>query len=531
MKQDFFQNISYMLDARYPVMYVETAEFERFYGHLKNTLSAKAKGYNLYQWNIVKELKRLSLTDDKASNEGDGLRDMEGVLQEIFKRKSNEFHDVYVLEGVHEFMAQPAIKVWLQRLAEELKFTQNRKHIILLSPILNLPRELEKYVSVLDMPLPTALELERILQKVVLDAKTTVSPEQREKLVQAAMGMTEMEADLAYCLAWSKTQLGERAAETVISEKEQIIRKSGILEYFSVNEQLRDVGGLNNLKDWLKKRGMAFAPAAREFHLSEPRGILLLGVPGCGKSLTAKAIASMWNMPLLRLDIGKVFEGVVGSSEQNIRSAIKTAEAVAPCILWIDEIEKGLAGTASSGSTDSGVTSRVFSTLLTWMQEKKKPVFTVATANSIESLPPELLRKGRFDAIFFVDLPNRDERIDILNIHLTKRGQQWPKENLHLLAEKSIGFNGAELEEVVNDGLFNAFAENPRTPKLQMKHLVKAIEETVILATTMEDRITFLRKWAHQRAIPAGKGNSEEIPKKNVPLAPTEVVHRKERNF
>ena len=228
-------------------------------------------------------------------------------------------------------------------------------------------------------------------------------------------------------------------------------------------------------------------------------------------------------MPLLRLDIGKIFEGIVGSSEDNIRRAIATAEAVAPCVLWIDEIEKGLSGTQSSGSTDGGTTARIFSTILTWMQEKTKPVFVVATANNISLLPPELLRKGRFDEIFFVDLPNKEDRKSIFAIHLNKKGQKPNDFSLDRLAQDTLGFNGAEIEECVNEAMFAAYTENQENPKLQMIHLLNAIKETVPLSMTMENQIAALRNWAKSRAKQAGSENTESISKEaNVPLTKSE---------
>ncbi len=516
----FFKNLEDLFQARYPIIYLETSEFERVYRHLKE-LASKGN-YDLLNWNFVDGLRKQDLKSTKFSQVGDNIREPEAVMQEISKSQDRPQNEIYVLEGAHDFIQEREVKIWLRKFGEDLKFAKAKKHIVLLSPVRTLPKELEKFLTVLDLPLPSRTELGTALNQVVTDAKTELAPELRDQLISAAMGMTESEADLAYCLAWAKCKLADGSTDVVMKEKEQIVKKSGILEFYPQSERLEDVGGLDHLKQWLDKRGMAFSANARQFRLSEPKGILLLGVPGCGKSLTAKAIASMWKMPLVRLDIGKVFEGLVGSSESNIRLAIKTAEAVAPCILWIDEIEKGLAGTGSSGSTDSGVTARVFSSLLTWMQEKSSPVFIVATANGIENLPPELLRKGRFDGIFFVDLPTEEERKAIFAIHLRNKGQDPKQFSLDLLSSKAIGFNGAEIAEVVNDALFTAFSEDPVKPKLQLKHLIDAIVSTVILATTMRERIEFLRNWARHRALPAGKENTEELPTQVLVLAPQE---------
>ena len=300
------------------------------------------------------------------------------VLKYIHSIKDKSHKDIFVLEDFNAYIEEDDVKFYLRQISQKAKFRNT--HVIVLSALYKLPVELEKYITVLATPLPDRKELEITLRGVEKNCGLTLSVDMRNKMVDAALGMTTMEADLAFCLAAVRDQLGENAPYTVSSEKEQIIRKSGILDYFPKNENLKDVGGMDILKDWLFKRKKAYEKNARDFGLDEPKGLLLLGVPGCGKSLTAKSIASFWNMPLLRLDIGKVFQGLVGSSEDNIRKAIATSEAVAPCVLWIDEIEKGLSGVQSSGSTDGGVTSRIFSTILTWMQEKTSPVFVVATA-------------------------------------------------------------------------------------------------------------------------------------------------------
>jgi SpoVK/Ycf46/Vps4 family AAA+-type ATPase len=282
-----------------------------------------------------------------------------------------------------------------------------------------------------------------------------------------------------------------------------VIRKSGLLEYFAADARLRDVGGLASLKRWLDRRGAAFSEAARKFGLPEPKGLLLLGVQGCGKSLTAKAIAAQWGLPLLRLDMGRIFSGLVGSSEENLRRAIQVAESVAPVVLWVDEIEKGLSGSQSSGVSDGGVSARVFGTLLTWLQEKTAPVFVVATANRIEQLPPELLRKGRFDDTFFIDLPAPAERREILEIHLAKRGRDPARYALDLLADRTAGMSGAEIEQAVISGLYEAFAEGK---ELEQGHLERAVAESLPLSTTMAEEIARLREWARSRTRPASDG-------------------------
>jgi SpoVK/Ycf46/Vps4 family AAA+-type ATPase len=267
-----------------------------------------------------------------------------------------------------------------------------------------------------------------------------------------------------------------------------------------VEHSLGAVGGLENLKDWLHRRARAFGSDARAFGLPEPRGLLLLGVQGCGKSLTAKAIASQWSMPLLRLDMGRVFSGLIGSSEENLRRAIRVAESAAPAVLWLDEIDKALSGSASSNFTDGGTTARVLGAFLTWLQEKTAPVFVVATANRVEGLPPELLRKGRFDEIFFIDLPDAAERAEILRIHLHRRGRDPATFNLPQLAAASEQFSGAELEQAVVEGLHQAFAAGT---DLRDAHVMSALRETVPLAVTLHEEVSRVREWARERTRPA----------------------------
>lgn len=278
----------------------------------------------------------------------------------------------------------------------------------------------------MDFGLPSFDEIKEVLKKIIEANKNNnriqidLTPESEELLVKAAQGLILQEAENAYALALvSRGRLDIDSVDQILQEKQQIIKKSGILEFIKSEPNMNDIGGLENLKRWLKKRNKSWLDLAQKYSFPAPKGVLITGVPGCGKSLTAKAVSSMWHLPLLKLDMGKIFSGIVGSSEENMRQAIATAEALAPCILWIDEIEKGLSGTG--GNEDGGTSSRVFGTFLTWMQEKKSHVFVVATANNIESLPPELLRKGRFDEIFFVDLPTKKERMEIFRIHLDKK--------------------------------------------------------------------------------------------------------------
>ena len=326
--------------------------------------------------------------------------------------------------------------------------------------------------------------------------------------------MTKLEIDncLARALV-SNRRIDASDLKGILAEKKQIIRKTGILEYIDSQLNLNDVGGLQTLKKWLELRSHCFGDEAMKFGVKPPKGVLLTGIPGCGKSLTAKCVATAWNMPLLRLDMGKIFQGVVGSSESNIRLALKTAEAISPSILWIDEIEKGLSG-ASGGGGDGGTSVRVFGTLLTWMQEKTSPVFVFATANNINGLPPELLRKGRFDEIFFVDFPSSEERKKILEIHISKLGRNKADFDLNRLAElsgesqfgKDVVLAGAELEAWVSDALIQAFSrriDGEQNADLSMKDFETTIKRVVPMGQMRKDEFLKIREWANENAVSA----------------------------
>ena len=529
--EDVFQKLILMIRAYYPVLYLHSYEYYRKKQKIKGIvelLRREGKKVNYYQWDCVYGL--VQILPDKTEKRIERMQNPLEVLAYILNSKKSGEKNIFVLDDINNHIDRDEVKLMFRKIAEA---TNNNTHAIILSSIYRLPAELEKYITVLQIPLPKRNELGEVLDIVAKQSKVELKTNLRNRLIDAALGMTSMEADLAYCLASVKDGFDDKSPFTVSSEKEQIIRKSGILDYFPKNESLKDVGGMENLKEWLKKRQLAYDKEARDWGLKEPKGLLLLGVPGCGKSLIAKSIASSWNMPLLRLDVGKVFQGIVGSSEDNIRKAIATAEAVAPCVLWIDEIEKGLSGVQSSGATDGGVTSRIFSTILTWMQEKTAPVFVVATANNINQLPPELLRKGRFDEIFFVDLPSQKEKENIFSIHLQKNRQNVSSFALDILAQKAEGFNGAEIEECVKEAMFTAYVESQESniaPKLQMIHILDAIKNTVPLSKTMEKQITDLRKFAVSRA----KNASKEIVLENrmeMPILLTRPELELERSF
>ena len=400
----------------------------------------------------------------------------------------------------------------IRDVAGSLKNAEFPKNVVITAPSLLLPDDLQKDITVVDFNLPTLEELKNLLNEMIEMNEGTgitigLNENSKEKLCKAAQGLTLQEAENAFARAMVTTgQLTEEELEIILEEKCQVIKKTGILEFVNTNLKIDDVGGLENLKRWLTKRNNSWLDKAQEdYNLPAPKGVLVTGISGTGKSLTAKAISSMWQLPLLRLDVGKIFSGLVGSSEENMRKAIQTAEAVAPSILWVDEIEKGFG--SSTGEMDGGTSTRVFGTFLTWMQEKTKPVFVIATANNISRLPAEMLRKGRFDEIFFTDLPTFSERKIIFKLHLEKKLKDSiskkfniSDELLNSLSQATEGFVGAEIEQVVVSALFEAFAENRQ---LQEEDLFRVIKNTIPLSTTQAEQILTIREWANERAVSA----------------------------
>ena len=503
------EELEVLIKAGAKVVEVASFEWERVHGFANYV--AEDLDVDWYSWSSVSGLKVWERNGFKTINPD--CVTLPAILDYYVKAENDM---LLVLEDFHPYseVNNPVNIRYLREMMRPQNFAGNyKKAIILSSPNKFVPEELSKELPVIEVDLPDRETIEVIADSVVREyqaycLESKITP----KLLESALGLTVMEARLAFAKAIIQNRkLTEDEIPLIIGEKEQIIKKSGLLEYFHPKEYLTSVGGLDNLKDWIHKRGQAYSDDAREFGLNIPRGILLLGVPGCGKSLTAKAIANEWKFPLLRFDLGKVFGGIVGESERNIRYALDVAKTISPCVLWIDEIEKGLSGSQSSGRTDGGTSARVFGTFLTWMQEKTEPVFVVATANDISSLPPELLRKGRFDEIFFVDLPSASERENIFIIHLKNKNRDYKALGLDMseLVKKTEGFSGAEIEEVVNEALFNAYANGQ--DDIKQENLLECISATSPLSRTMAETIANLRKWAEQRARMASKDKPDEV--------------------
>ncbi len=496
------EEISLLIRAKYPILYFLSWEERRIEEMLRQVAQERRK--NLYSWTITEGI--LPLDDHEGPPIDPATAHPLRALEFIAQSREPA---IFVLKDFHSFLDEqrglpdyPMIVRHLRDLTRKLKSSD--KILVILSPVLIFPAELEKDITVLDYSLPTAKELETSLERVLISVremsgtKPKLDAATREKALKAGQGLTCTEYENV--LARSFVQTRTLDINIILTEKKQIIRRSKVLEYFEAEEDMQAVGGMPLLKDWLAKRSLAFSERARQFGLPVPRGLLLLGVQGAGKSLVAKAIANQWQLPLLRLDLGSLFSEFVGSSEQNMRTVLRLAESIAPCLLWLDELEKGLGGTVSSHLSDAGTTARVFGSFLTWMQEKNAPVFVVATANDISILPPESLRKGRFDEIFFIDLPSFNERAEIFAIHLARRGRDPLNYALELLADRSEGFSGAEIEQVIISGLYDAFEAGH---ELRSEDLLNNLSATVPLSRTMEHQVTNLRNWARTHARPA----------------------------
>lgn len=507
----FKEKLVNLIRSGAPIIQIISYETLRIHASLLNAASETEK--SVFIWNRTEGLYELNSNGQLTEVDG-SMREPSAILE--WFTEGDASNCLLLLEDFHPDLneQQPHIINRLRCISRQLMTRQiNNRTLLLSQPIAHLPIELEKDVQVLELPLPEVPELLQIMQSV----RQRFALHERDynessRLIEAALGLTTSEASLAFSLAAVEHgRLTEDEVPLIIAEKEQVIRKRGHLEFYQPQQGLNDIGGLERLKEWLERRKSAFTENARDFGLEPPRGIMLLGLPGTGKSLAAKAVANAWQLPLLRLDMGKVFGGIVGQSEENMRASLNTAEALAPCILWIDEIEKGMSGMQSSGATDGGTTSRVLGTFLTWMQEKVKPVFVLATANNIAQLPPELLRKGRVDEIFFVDLPDEEERKEIIRIHLRHRkrsSDHFSDKELSFLSKASQGFTGAELEEAVKEAMFRAFDSGH---DITVDDLEDALKATAPLSRTMSEVIQATRQWAKGRAVPASHNDPEPL--------------------
>lgn len=496
---NFQTEIETLIRARYPILYIISSEETRVQNVIVEIAAKRQK--KVFEWTYSSGIVPAGTSIQSRKNRIGATKEPLAALDQVIEQVEPA---IFIFKDFHPFLSRNNFAVIRKLKDIALHLKNSFKTIILISPVMEIPAELDKEITVINFPQPTKEDLAALLDKIIEEVKELkqvqieLDEEGRERLIQAAMGLTLGEAENVFAKIIVKDQrLSSEDVNEVFAEKQQIIRKSGLLEYYATDEQFSNVGGLSVLKDWLNKRAVAFTEEAREFGLPAPKGILLLGVQGCGKSLCAKAVSRLWQLPLLRFDMGRMFGSLVGSSEENVRRAIAVAESIAPAVLWVDEIDKALVGSQSSGVTDGGTTARVFGTFLTWLSEKTAPVFVVATANDVSQLPPELLRKGRLDEIFYVDLPSEEEREEIFRIHLAKRRRNPATFDVEAMVAASKDFSGAEIEEAIISALYDAFYAKQ---ELATAHLLVALGQTVPLAKTMSEKISSQRRWASGRA-------------------------------
>ena len=465
---EFLEQVQTLIRARYPILYLISHEEDRSLRLLKQVVQAEHMG--IWVW-----------------RRSDGLNGSEVTAQQaIIELVAQNEPTLLVMLDAHQDWKDVN---WVRKVRDEQQVMVQKGHaVVLLSPKYDVPLELEKLVTPVDVPLPSSQEVHRLFSFFCQQQELTMDGGLFNQFVQGALGLTESEIKRMYSrIALIGEGFTKADLALQVQEKKRMLRSSQYLEFWDVNNSDLTVGGLDSLKEWLQQRQLAFTPDARRYGLPEPKGLFLLGVQGCGKSLMAKVVAQMWKMPLLRLDVASVLQS---AAEDGLRQTIRIAESLAPAILWIDELEKGFAGKDEAAQQSMG-------TLLTWMQEKKAPVFVVATANEVRALPPELLRKGRFDEIFFVDLPDPHERLEILDIHLRQRNRNPDDFDLTVVVEESERYSGAELEQVVVGAMFKSYAEGR---EVDTDDLIDSVREIVPLAVTMDDQLKDLRDWARSRA-------------------------------
>ncbi|MGD1899252.1 MAG: AAA family ATPase [Phormidesmis sp.] len=480
----FQEELSLLVRSRYPLIYIPTREEERAEGAIAACAEDIGGNRAVYTWDYVDGYQ------GNPTDNGFGRRNPLQALELIEKIPASA-PAIFVLRDFHRFLDDIAISRKLRNLLKLLK--SQPKNIIILSAELTIPGELSNIITVLEFPLPDANEIRTEVERLLCATGSTLSASDIDEVIRSCQGLAleRIRRVLARGIA-AHGSFEPGDIDLILEEKQQTIRQTQILEFYPASEKISDIGGLDNLKDWLIKRGGAFSERARQYGLPHPRGLMLVGIQGTGKSLSAKAIAHHWHLPLLRLDVGRLFGGLVGESESRTRQMIQLAEALAPCILWIDEIDKAFAGFDSRG--DSGTTSRVFGTFITWLAEKASPVFVVATANNIQALPPEMLRRGRFDEIFFVGLPSQEEREAIFSVHLSRlRPHNLSSYDLSRLAYETPDFSGAEIEQSIIEAMHIGFSQNR---DFTSDDVLEAVSQIIPLARTAQQQIEALQDWA-----------------------------------
>jgi SpoVK/Ycf46/Vps4 family AAA+-type ATPase len=479
----FYDELNLFLKARYPILYVNTVEEDRVEYVIRKNIKANLNR-SIYSWDFVEGY------TNNPNNEGFAKRNPLQAI-ELVERLNCETPALFILKDFNRFLTDLAVSRKLRNVSRILKLQP--KTIIIIASELNIPKELQDLITVIQFQLPSETEINHELSRLINNLNITVENQLFENLIRACQGLSleRIRRVLSKIIATYKT-IDEKSISIILTEKKQIISQTEILEYWPVNEKISKLGGLENLKDWLKKRETAFGMQAINYGLPTPRGLLLIGLQGTGKSLTAKAIAHEWQLPLLKLDVGKLFGGIVGESESRLRQMITVAETISPCILWIDEIDKAFNNLEGKG--DSGTSNRVLATFISWLSEKTKPVFVISTANNIDTLPLEIIRKGRFDEIFFLDLPKKKEREEIFKIHIQEfRPNNWKSFDYLKLSELSQSFSGAEIKQSIIEGMYQAFYEKR---EFTTEDICLALNDLIPLANLETEQMKKLQNWA-----------------------------------
>mgnify|MGYP003390268781 CR=1 FL=1 len=511
-----------LVQSRHPVISIETRDEEHALELIRGIATELSRP--IYEWSMtsgMRQLDRKGTWQPLALKSGKtpalytpiagGDEEKPGAKPVLVKKAVEALTAVVEVANnamyVFKDLGPHAKDAQVQRLLRDAaSVSESHRSTVILVDAGSLPDEVKRLAVPFDLGWPSLEELEQVVKQTfsrirkdsMEELTATLTRREMDHLVQTLRGLTRTEAErVVASVIYQDFSLSGEDLPAVLDAKRSLLGSAGSLESIAVDFTIEDVGGFENLKAWLKQRRGGFNKKAREFGLAPPRGILMLGVPGCGKSLCAKAVAADWEMPLLRLDPGVLYNKFIGETERQLRDALAQAEAMAPVILWIDEIEKAFAS-ASAGSADGGLSKRMFGSLLSWMQDHRHPIFLVATANDISALPPELMRKGRFDEVFFVDLPTSEARMNILSIHLVRRERDPAKFDLLQLAEAAEGFNGAELEQAILGAMYGAYQEGC---ELEDRHIIGEMSRTRPLSVLMAERITELRDWARDRCV------------------------------
>jgi ATP-dependent 26S proteasome regulatory subunit len=479
----FTDELTLLLKARYPIIYINTIEEDRVEYIIRKYIKTSLNR-SIYSWDFIDGY------TNNPNNEGFAKRNPVQAL-ELVERLTAQTPAIFLLKDFNRFLTDVSISRKLKNISRILKLQP--KTIIIIGSELNIPKELSDLITILQFHLPVESEINYELKRLIESLNIQIDPQILESLTRACQGLSleRIRRVLSKVIATYKT-IDENSIKLLLNEKKQIISQTEILEYWSVDETISQIGGVDNLKNWLKKRKTAFGIQASNYGLPTPRGLLLVGIQGTGKSLTAKAIANEWQLPLLKLDVGKLFGGIVGESESRLRQMIQVAETISPCILWIDEIDKAFSNNNNTG--DSGTSNRVLATFISWLSEKTKPVFVVATANNVDLLPLEIIRKGRFDEIFFLDLPQKQEREQIFKIHIQEfRPNRWELFDYSKLAQLSEAFSGAEIRQSIIEAMYHAFYEKR---EFTTEDICLSLTQLIPLSKLENNQTLKLKNWA-----------------------------------